>query len=75
MSLYLQKITCVVLQSTGINNKIQLNLYNKTVLIVMFTPLNENSDLETDLWTSSSIYTIFIEFSFLFIIFYSMISQ
>lgn len=37
----------LVLQSTGINNKIQLNLYNKTVLFVMFTPLNGNSDLET----------------------------
>lgn len=37
----------LVLQSTRINNKIQLNLYNKTVLFVMFTPLNENSDLET----------------------------
>lgn len=47
MSSYLQKIVCLVLQSTGINNKIQLNLYNKTVLFVMFTPLNENSDLET----------------------------
>lgn len=41
------KRSYLVLQSTRINNKIQLNLYNKTVLFVMFTLLNENSDLET----------------------------
>lgn len=44
---YTFKKSRLVLQSTGINNKIQLNLYNKTVLFVTFTPLNENSDLET----------------------------